>query len=67
MNNILQFHTPHETDNFRTKGFPWQPKSCDMLTISLLSRMLNMVTIGLKLKKLQSEVALFQNIISNFT
>ena len=38
-----------------------------MSTVSLWTRMLNMVTIGLKLTKLQSEVTLFQNIISNFT
>ena len=42
-------------------------KSCDMSTISLLTRMLNMVKFGLKLTKLQSEVCLFRNIISNCT
>ena len=33
----------------------------------ILTGMLNMVKIGLKLTKLQSEVALFGNVISNFT
>ena len=47
--------------------FPWQPKSHDMPTISLWTRMLIIMKIGLKLAKLQSKVALFQNIISNFT
>ena len=45
------------------KWFPWQPKLCDMSTISLLTRILNMVDIGLPLTK-QSEIALFRNIFS---
>ena len=50
------------THNFLPKWFPWQTKSCDILTLLLLTRILNMVKIGLKLLKLQSEVALFRNI-----
>ena len=54
------------THNFPLKWFPWQPKSCGMLTISLLARMLRtcMVNIGLKLTTLPSEVALFSNIFT---
>ena len=53
--------------NFPLKWFPWQPKSYGMSTISVLSRMLTVVKIGLKLTELQSEVCLFINIISNCT
>ena len=55
------------THNFPSKWLPWQPKSCDMSTIFLLIRILNTVKIGLKLMKLQWEVALLGNIISNFS
>ena len=48
---------------FQPKWFAWQPKLCDMLTISLLTRVLNVGKIGLKLTKL-SEVASFRNIFS---
>ena len=51
--------------NLPQKCFLWKPKSCNMLTISLLTIILNIVKIGLKLTKLQSEVALFGNIISD--
>ena len=46
------------THIFPPKWFPWQPKSCDLSMISLLTRMPNMVKIGLKLAKLQ-----LQNIV----
>ena len=52
---------------FPTTWLPWQLKSCDMSTISLLTRMLNVMKIGLTLTKLQSQVTLFWNIITNFT
>ena len=57
------------THNFPTKWVPWQPQSCDMLTISVFIKILNtgMVNIGTKVTKLESEVALFRNIVSNFT
>ena len=52
------------THHFLPKCFPWQPKSCDMSTISLWTGMRNMVKI--KLTKLKWVVALFHNISSNF-
>ena len=55
-----------ETHKFPTKWFPWQPKLCDTWAISLLTRILNIVKIGLKLTK-ESQVALFRNIFSKTT
>ena len=42
------------THIFLPKWFLWQPKSCSVSTMSLLTIVLNMVTIGLELAKLQS-------------
>ena len=41
--------------NFLQKCIPWQSKSYDMSTISLVTSKLDMVKIGLKLMKLQPE------------
>ena len=54
------------THNFPPKWLLWQPKLCDISTISLLTQILNMVKIGFTPMKLQSEV-LIRNTISNFT
>ena len=53
------------THNFPPKWFSCQPKSYNMSTISLLTTVLNMLKIGLKLKKLPSEVA-YLGILSVF-
>ena len=53
--------------NFQPKWFPWQPKSCGMLTISLLTGVLKMVKIGHKLMKLLQNVALLTNLTGNST
>ena len=41
------------THIFPPKWFLWQPKSCDLSLISLMTRMPNIVKIGLELAKLQ--------------
>ena len=48
------------------KWFPWQPKLCDIRTVSLVIGILNLVKIGLKLTR-QSEVPLFKSIFSRTT
>ena len=52
------------THNFLPKWFSWQLKSCGMSTITLLTRMVYMVTVGLKMTKLQSEMLLYSGILS---
>ena len=52
------------THNFPPTWFPWQPKSCDLWTVSMLTRIPNMMKIGLTLTKLLSGVALFSNMFS---
>ena len=52
------------THNLQSKWFPSQPKSCAMSIISVLASIPSVTKIGLKFTKLQSEVALFSNIIS---
>ena len=50
---------------FPPKWFLWQQKSYDMSTIPLLTRKRNIVNVGLKLMKLQSEDSLCGNLSSN--
>ena len=52
------------THYFPLKWSPWQPKSCDISIISVVASIPSVATIGLKLTKLQSEVALFSDIFS---
>ena len=52
------------THNFSQKLFPWQLESCEMSTVSALASIPSVAEIGLKLTKIQSEVALFSNIFS---
>ena len=53
------------THNCLPKWFPWDPiNACDMSSVSLLAQIRNMVNIGLKLMKLQWEVAFFSNIFT---